>query len=46
MAFWCQPPFGYIYGFGMFGCVATAMVLNLIGEKPIDLWKTTRCVPY
>lgn len=28
----------------MFGCIATAMVLNLIGEKPIDLWKTTRCV--
>lgn len=39
-----QPHFGYIYGFGLFGCIATAMVLNLIGEKPIDLWKTTRCV--
>lgn len=44
VAFWCQPHFGYIYGFGMFGCVATAMVLNLLGEKPIDLWKTTRFV--
>ncbi|CAM9199464.1 unnamed protein product, partial [Hapterophycus canaliculatus] len=41
-----QPHFGYIYGFGMFGCIATAMVLNLIGEKPIDLWKTTSVLGY
>ncbi|CAM9577286.1 unnamed protein product, partial [Ectocarpus sp. 13 AM-2016] len=41
-----KPHFGYIYGFGMFGCIATAMVLNLIGEKPIDLWKTTSVLGY
>eukprot|EP00903_Cladosiphon_okamuranus_P015888 g14674.t1 len=41
-----KPHFGYIYGFGMFGCIATAMVLNLIGEKPINLWKTTSVLGY
>ncbi|CAM9403449.1 unnamed protein product [Sphacelaria rigidula] len=41
-----KPHFGYIYGFGMFGCAATFMVLNLIGEKPIDVWKTASVLGY
>ncbi|CAN0172100.1 unnamed protein product, partial [Phaeothamnion confervicola] len=40
--------FGYIYGFGLFGCVATTLVLNLLspGDKPIDVWKTCSVLGY
>ncbi|CAM9586323.1 unnamed protein product [Chrysoparadoxa australica] len=33
--------FGYIYGFGGFGCVSITLLLNLLGEsKSMDVWKT------
>ncbi|CAM9184898.1 unnamed protein product [Discosporangium mesarthrocarpum] len=38
--------FGYIYGFGAFGCLATTGVLNLMGDKGIDMWKTGSILGY
>jgi protein YIPF5/7 len=38
--------FGYIYGFGAFGCLSMALVLNLLGDKPIDTWKTCSVLGY
>jgi hypothetical protein len=38
--------FGYIYGFGAFGCVALTLVLNLLSEKPIDVWRTLSVLGY
>ncbi|KAG5188121.1 YIPF5-like protein [Tribonema minus] len=38
--------FGYIYGFGAFGCGALSLVLNLMGDRPIDAWRTTSVLGY
>jgi protein YIPF5/7 len=39
--------FGYIYGFGMFGCLAMTVVLNLMSpDKPIGFWTVTSILGY
>ena len=39
--------FGYIYGFGMFGCVAMTVVLNLMSpENAINFWTVTSILGY
>lgn len=38
--------FGYIYGFGLFGCVSTYLVLNLMSDKPIGVWETCSVLGY
>ena len=39
--------FAYIYGFGVFGCLAMTVVLNLMSpEKPISGWTVTSILGY
>mmetsp|Transcript_15388 Transcript_15388/g.22861 ORF Transcript_15388/g.22861 Transcript_15388/m.22861 type:complete len:260 (+) Transcript_15388:81-860(+) len=38
--------FGYIYGFGAFGCVSLNLVLNLMGDRSIDGWRTCSVLGY
>jgi len=40
--------FGYIYGFGMFGCVALYFVLNLLSQdqRPIELFMVASVLGY
>lgn len=39
--------FGYIYGFGMFGCLAMTLVLNLISpQQPINFWTVASILGY
>ncbi len=33
--------FGYIYGIGTFGCLGIYVILNLMSECGIDIYKTT-----
>ena len=40
--------FGYIYGFGMFGCLAMTLVINLMSPKTdaVSLWRVTSILGY
>eukprot|EP00164_Ancoracysta_twista_P000528 GFYU01000706.1.p1 GENE.GFYU01000706.1~~GFYU01000706.1.p1 ORF type:complete len:252 (-),score=57.71 GFYU01000706.1:161-916(-) len=38
--------FGYIYGVGGVGCVAIYGVLNLMSEKPVDIYRTVSVLGY
>ncbi|KAL6075685.1 Protein yipf5 [Balamuthia mandrillaris] len=38
--------FGYIYGIGTFGCLSIFIVLNLMSESGIDIYKTTSVLGY
>jgi hypothetical protein len=39
--------FGYIYGFGLFGCIAMTFVVNLITpEKAVSFWTVTSILGY
>ena len=38
--------FGYIYGFGVSGCVAMYLVLNLLSVKEIDMWRVCSILGY
>jgi len=47
-----QPPpllqvhFGYIYGFGVSGCGAMYLVLNLLSQHSIDIWRVCSILGY
>eukprot|EP00922_Rhytidocystis_sp_ex-Travisia-forbesii_P005764 GHVS01008382.1.p1 GENE.GHVS01008382.1~~GHVS01008382.1.p1 ORF type:complete len:371 (-),score=60.28 GHVS01008382.1:49-1041(-) len=42
-----KPTFGYIYGLGVLGCVATYVLLNLMGQQEgIDLYRTMSILGY
>ncbi|TFJ88474.1 hypothetical protein NSK_000048 [Nannochloropsis salina CCMP1776] len=38
--------FGYIYGFGVSGCIAMYLVLNLLSPKDIDVWRVCSILGY
>jgi hypothetical protein len=38
--------FGYIYGFGMFGCVSMTLVVNLMAIEPVSVWTVTSVLGY
>lgn len=39
--------FGYIYGFGLFGCVAMTFIVNLVApQNPISVWTVTSILGY
>lgn len=38
--------FGYIYGFGVSGCVALYVVLNLLSAHEIDMWRVCSILGY
>lgn len=39
--------FGYIYGFGLFGCLAMTLILNLVSPNdPISIWTVTSILGY
>ena len=38
--------FGYIYGFGVFGCVSMSTLVNLISPSPIDTWRAFSILGY
>jgi len=39
--------FGYIYGFGMFGCLAMTLVLNLMSpQQAVSVWTVTSILGY
>jgi protein YIPF5/7 len=39
--------FGYIYGFGLFGCIAMTFVVNLVApHNPISFWTVTSILGY
>jgi protein YIPF5/7 len=39
--------FGYIYGFGLFGCIAMTFVVNLVApQNPISFWTVTSILGY
>mmetsp|Transcript_6351 Transcript_6351/g.9227 ORF Transcript_6351/g.9227 Transcript_6351/m.9227 type:complete len:449 (+) Transcript_6351:57-1403(+) len=38
--------FGYIYGFGLFGCIAMTLVLNLMAPTAISLWTVMSILGY
>jgi hypothetical protein len=42
-----QLSFGYIYGFGVFGCLAMTVILNLMSpETPVSFWTVTSILGY
>jgi hypothetical protein len=42
-----QLSFGYIYGFGVFGCLAMTVILNLMSpETPVSVWTVTSILGY
>jgi len=39
--------FGYIYGFGVFGCLAMTLILNLMSPtEPVSVWTVTSVLGY
>ncbi|EEC45664.1 predicted protein, partial [Phaeodactylum tricornutum CCAP 1055/1] len=38
--------FGYIYGFGLFGCMAMTLILNLMSPKAVSFWTVTSILGY
>jgi hypothetical protein len=38
--------FGYIYGFGLFGCVAMSFLVNLMSKSSIDSWRIFSILGY
>jgi protein YIPF5/7 len=38
--------FGYIYGFGLFGCLAMTLILNLMSSTSISFWTVTSILGY
>jgi protein YIPF5/7 len=38
--------FGYIYGFGLFGCLSMTLILNLMSTKSISFWTVTSILGY
>ncbi len=38
--------FGYIYGFGVSGCLAMYLVLNLLSVKQMDVWRVCSILGY
>jgi len=38
--------FGYIYGFGVFGCLAMSFLVNLMSSSSIDTWVTMSILGY
>jgi protein YIPF5/7 len=38
--------FGYIYGFGLFGCLAMTAILNLMSPTAISFWTVTSILGY
>jgi protein YIPF5/7 len=38
--------FGYIYGFGLFGCLAMTLILNLMSPTSISFWTVTSILGY
>ncbi|KAG7365206.1 hypothetical protein IV203_038409 [Nitzschia inconspicua] len=47
MVFSGKLQFGYIYGFGLFGCIAMTFVVNLVApQNPISFWTVTSILGY
>jgi len=38
--------FGYIYGFGLFGCIAISVVVNLMSQKGMNFWHVSSILGY
>lgn len=38
--------FGYIYGFGMFGCLAMTLILNLMSPQAVSFWTVASILGY
>lgn len=38
--------FGYIYGFGLFGCLAMTLILNLMSPTAVSFWTVTSILGY
>ena len=38
--------FGYIYGFGLFGCLAMTLIMNLMSPTSISFWTVTSILGY
>jgi len=38
--------FGYIYGFGSFGCISLSLVLNLMSPKAVSVWTIVSVLGY
>ena len=38
--------FGYIYGFGLFGCLSMTLILNLMSPQPVSIWTVTSILGY
>lgn len=38
--------FGYIYGFGLFGCLAMTVILNLMSPTAVSFWTVTSILGY
>jgi uncharacterized MnhB-related membrane protein len=38
--------FGYIYGFGIFGCLFMYAVVNLLSSRSLDVWLTCSALGY
>ena len=47
MVFMGKLQFGYIYGFGLFGCVSMTLIANLMSPtEPISIWTVTSVLGY
>jgi hypothetical protein len=42
----CQVHFGYVYGFGVFGCAFMYAVVNLVSHRGLDIWLTCSALGY
>ena len=38
--------FGYIYGFGLFGCLSMTLIVNLMAIEPVGIWTVTSVLGY
>ena len=38
--------FGYIYGFGVFGCLAMSAIVNLMSREEVDTWRVFSILGY
>ena len=47
MVFMGKLQFGYIYGFGLFGCISMTLIANLMSPtEPISIWTVTSILGY
>jgi len=38
--------FGYIYGFGVFGCIAMSTIVNLMSKEEVETWRVFSILGY